>query len=83
MKIVKRIISKNDDKSGINPEKKKRICTVNVKLLKRYLLPCAETVVYQGSGFGFYIISNIIPQIMDLSDDVIRKYGDKTLEPGW
>ena len=83
MKMRENIIPKNEQKFDINLEKKKKKGIVHVKFPKKYLLPCAETVVYPRSEFRFHIISNITPQITDLSGDVIRKYGDKTLELRW
>ena len=74
---------KNDEKFDIGLEKKKRRGIVNVKLLKKYLISCAKTVVYPRSSFRFHIISNITPQIMDIFGDFIKKYEDKTLELRW
>ena len=38
---------KNDDKFDIYFEEKGKNGIVNVKLLRKYLLPCAKTLVYQ------------------------------------
>lgn len=73
----------NDEKFDISLEKKKRRGIVNVKLLRKYLISCAKTIVYPRSGFRFHIISNITPQITDLFGDFIKKYEDKTLELRW
>ena len=73
----------DDEKFDISPGKKKRRGIVNVKLLGKYLISCAKTIVYPGSGFKFHIISNITPQITDLFGDFIEKYEDKTLEMRW
>ncbi|MEM3265265.1 MAG: hypothetical protein QXH07_04850 [Thermoplasmata archaeon] len=56
---------------------------MNVKLLRKYLISCAKTVVYPRSNFRFHIISNITPQIIDLVGDFIKKYEDKTLKLRW
>ena len=73
----------NDEKFDISLDKRKRSGIVNVKLLRKYLISCAKTIVYPRSGFRFHIISNITPQITDLFGDFIKKYEDKTLELRW
>ncbi|MEM0136476.1 MAG: hypothetical protein QXU18_14820 [Thermoplasmatales archaeon] len=80
---MKNIIKSNDQKFDIYFEKKTKRGIVNVKLLKKYLISCAKTVVYPRSSFRFHIISNITPQITDLFGDFIKKYEDKTLKLRW
>ncbi|MEM3859680.1 MAG: hypothetical protein QW478_09805 [Candidatus Micrarchaeaceae archaeon] len=83
MMIIKKRVQKKDQKFDIYFEKKTKRGIVNVKLLKKYLISCANTVVYPRSNFRFYIISNITPQITDLFGDFIKKYEDKTLKLKW
>lgn len=73
----------NDEKFDIHLETKKKKGIVNVKLIRKYLISCAKTVVYPRSNFRFHIISNVTPQITDLFGDFITKYKDKTLELRW
>ncbi len=56
---------------------------VNIKPFRKYLIPRAKMVVYPRFGFKFHIISNIVPQIIDLSGDFIIKSEDKTLKLRW
>ena len=74
---------KNEQKFDIYFERKKKKGIVNVKLLRKYLISCAKTVVYPRSSFRFHIISNITPQITDLFGDFIKKYEDTTLKLRW
>ena len=80
---IKEAPQKNDEKFDIHFERKKKKGIVNVKLLKKYLILCAKTIVYPESGFRFHIISNITPQITDLFGDFIKKYEDTTLNLRW
>ena len=73
----------NDEEFDIYFDKNRKKEIVNVKLLRKYLISCAKTIVYPRSGFRFHIISNITPQITDLFGDFIKKYEDKTLELRW
>ncbi|MEM3431465.1 MAG: hypothetical protein QW783_02895 [Candidatus Micrarchaeia archaeon] len=70
-------------KNHSNSEKKTKRGIVNVKLLKKYLISCANTVVYPRSNFRFYKISNISMEITDLFGYFIKKCEDKTLKLRW
>ena len=79
----KYIPQKNDDKFDTNFEGNWKKGIVNIKQFRKCLILCAKTVVYQRSGFKFHIISNITPQITDLSGDFIRSSEDKTRKLRW
>ncbi len=71
------------DKFDTNFEGNRKKGIVNIKHPRKYLVPCAKTVVYPRSRFRFHIISNITSQITDLFGDFIRSSEDKTLKLRW
>jgi transposase len=55
----------------------------NTKLLKKYLRKLTLVIIYPPTGFKFYFLANICPEITSILGDFIRKYEDTTLPMRW